>query len=120
MDLRDEFIRLACVNLQVRSHFPVFPKCERASVFHGDRKRQLRHSRFAPSVRIRLQESGIAVSKCLSNGVYGFSLHISKLCNYLHIIIGSTLWEEIVLAGVADESLLLRTAIARVRINNHG
>jgi hypothetical protein len=125
MDLRDEFIRLACVNLQVRSHSPdsgsfQFSQKVKGRPSFGDRKRQLRPSRFAPFVRIRLQEWGSAVSKCLSNGLYVFSLYVSKLFYYLYVIIGGTLWEEIVPAGVADESLLLRTAIARVRINNHG
>src|SRR5258708_980376 len=59
MDLRDELIRLACDNrasAQPFSRFgisPVFPepgKGERASVFHGDRERQLRFCRFAPFV----------------------------------------------------------------------
>ena len=59
MDLRYEFIRLACDNrasaqpLPRFGIFPVFPesgKGERASVFHGDRERQLRFSRFAPFV----------------------------------------------------------------------
>src|SRR6266481_1485947 len=60
MDLRDELIRLACdnrTNAQPLPRFgisPVFPesgKGERASVFHGDRERQLRFSRFAPFVK---------------------------------------------------------------------
>ena len=59
MDLRHELIRLACDNrasaqpLSRFGIFPVFPepgKGERASVFHGDRERQLRLSRFAPFV----------------------------------------------------------------------
>src|SRR3977135_4004440 len=59
MDLRDELIRLACDNsasaqpLPRFGIFPVFPeagKGERAAVFHGDRERQLRFSRFAPFV----------------------------------------------------------------------
>src|SRR6266436_6571742 len=59
MDLRDELIRLACDNRASAQPlirfgiFPVFPepgKGERASVFHGDRERQLRFSRFAPFV----------------------------------------------------------------------
>jgi len=60
MDLRDEFIRLACDNrasAQPFSRFGIFPvfpepgKGERASVFYGDRERQLRFSRFAPFVK---------------------------------------------------------------------
>jgi hypothetical protein len=59
MDLRDELIRFACNNrasAQPFSRFGIFPvfpepgKGERASVFHGDRERQLRFSRFAPFV----------------------------------------------------------------------
>src|SRR6266404_6584446 len=59
MDLRDELIRLACDNcasaqpLPRFGIFPVFPepgKGEWASVFHGDRERQLRFSRFTPFV----------------------------------------------------------------------
>ena|ERR1700740_1641515 len=59
MDLRDELIRLAGDNrasaqpLSRFGIFPVFPegrKGKRASVFHGDRERQLRFSRFAPFV----------------------------------------------------------------------
>jgi hypothetical protein len=59
MDLCDELIRLACDNrasaqpLPRFGIFPVFPepgKGERASVFHGDRERQLRFSRFTPFV----------------------------------------------------------------------
>src|SRR5438132_7762085 len=59
MDLRDELIRLACDNrasaepLPRFGIFPVFPepgKGERASVFHGDRARQLRFCRFTPFV----------------------------------------------------------------------
>jgi hypothetical protein len=56
MDLRYELIRLACDNRASAQPFPrfgifpVFPepgKGERASVFHGDRERQRRFSRFA-------------------------------------------------------------------------
>src|SRR4029077_7260553 len=59
MDLRYEFIRLACDNrasaqpLSRFGIFPVFPeagKGERASVFHGDRERQLCFSGSAPFV----------------------------------------------------------------------
>src|SRR4029077_14130775 len=59
MDLRYELIRLACDNrasaqpLPRFGIFPVFPepgKGERAAVFHGDRERQLRFSRFTPFV----------------------------------------------------------------------
>src|SRR6266404_616559 len=59
MDLRYKLIRLACDNrasaqpLPRFGIFPVFPepgKGERASVFHGDRERQLRFCRFAPFV----------------------------------------------------------------------
>jgi hypothetical protein len=59
MDLGDELIGLACDNrasaqpLSGFGIFPVFPKSskgERASVFHGDRERQLRLARFAPFV----------------------------------------------------------------------
>src|SRR6266436_977045 len=59
MDLRYELIRLTCDNrasaqpLPRFGIFPVFPepgKGERASVFQGDRERQLRFSRFAPFV----------------------------------------------------------------------
>src|SRR4029077_12791285 len=59
MDLRYELIRLACDNrasaqpLPRFGIFPVFPepgKGKRASVFHGDRERQLRFSRFTPFV----------------------------------------------------------------------
>src|SRR4029077_15493186 len=59
MDLRYELIRLACENrasAQPRRRFGIFPvfpesgKGERASVFHGDRERQLRFSRFTPFV----------------------------------------------------------------------
>src|SRR6266404_7689240 len=59
MDLRYKLIRLACDNrasaqpLPRFGIFPVFPepgKGERASVFHGDRERQLRFCRFTPFV----------------------------------------------------------------------
>jgi hypothetical protein len=59
MDLRDEFIGLACDNRASAKPFPgfgIFPsfpesgKGERASVFHGKRERQLCFSRFAPFV----------------------------------------------------------------------
>src|SRR5215813_11972515 len=59
MDLRNEFIRLACDNragAEPLSRFGIFPsfpkpgKGERPSVFHGDREWQLRLSRFAPFV----------------------------------------------------------------------
>src|ERR1700731_335464 len=59
MDLRDELIRFACDNrasAQPFSRFGIFPvfpepgKGERAFVFHGDRERQLRFSRFTPFV----------------------------------------------------------------------
>src|SRR3981081_769340 len=59
MDLRNELIRLACDNrasAQPLPRFGIFPvlpepgKGERASVFHGDRERQLRFSCFAPFV----------------------------------------------------------------------
>src|SRR5262245_39694255 len=59
VDLRDELIGFACDNrasAEPLSRFgilPSFPKAgkgERASVFHGDRERQLRLSRFAPFV----------------------------------------------------------------------
>src|SRR6516225_10723418 len=60
MDLRDQLIRFARDNrasAQPFSRFGIFPvfpepgKGERASVFHGDRERQLRFSRFAPFVK---------------------------------------------------------------------
>jgi hypothetical protein len=59
MDLRDELVRLTCDNrasaqpLSRCGISPIFPEREskRASVFHGDCKRQLRFSRFAPFVK---------------------------------------------------------------------
>ena len=59
MDLRDELIRLArdnrasaqpLVRLRISPVFPEPGKGERASVFHGDRERQLWFSRFSPFV----------------------------------------------------------------------
>jgi|SRR6516162_868968 len=34
------------------------------------------------------------IAECLSNSWYGFSLHISKLFNYLYVIICSRLWKK--------------------------
>ena len=59
MDVGDELIRLTCDNrasaqpLPSFRVFPVFPesrKSERASVFHGDRERQLGSGGFSPFV----------------------------------------------------------------------
>ena len=70
MDLRDELVRLACDNrasaqpLSRFGIFPIFPepgKGERASVFHGDRERQLVFPFYAIR-RIRPLESSSAVS----------------------------------------------------------
>src|SRR5260370_34015610 len=74
MDLRYELIRLACDNrtsaqpLPRYGIFPVFPepgKGERASVFHGDRERQLWVSRFAPFVKAVRWNQAAAFSKGL-------------------------------------------------------
>src|SRR6266436_1086765 len=74
MDLRDELIRLACDNragayplVRLRI-FPVFPepsKGERAAVFHGDRERQLRFSRFAPFVESVRRNQAPSLAECL-------------------------------------------------------
>jgi hypothetical protein len=74
MDLRHELIRLACDNrasaqpLPRFGIFPVFPepgKGERASVFHGDRERQLRFSRFAPFVKSVRRNQASSFAECL-------------------------------------------------------
>src|SRR3984893_13154596 len=74
MGLRYELIRLACDNrasaqpLLRFGIFPVFPepgKGERASVFHGDRERQLRFSRFAPFVESVRRNQAPSLAKCL-------------------------------------------------------
>ncbi len=74
MDLRDELIRLACDNrasaqpLSRFGIFPVFPepgKGEWASVFHGDRERQLRFSRFAPFVESVRRNQAPSLAECL-------------------------------------------------------
>src|SRR4029077_2481780 len=83
MDLRYEFIRLACDNrasaqpLPRFGIFPVFPesgKGERASVFHGYRERQLRFSRFTPFVEsVRRNQAAallesLPIRRCRING----------------------------------------------------
>src|SRR5258705_12126073 len=77
MDLRDELIWLACDNrtsaqpLPRFGIFPVFPepgKGERASVFHGDRERQLRFSRFAPFVESVRRNQAPSLAECLPEG----------------------------------------------------
>src|SRR4029077_14226772 len=77
MDLRYELIRLACDNrasAQPFSRFGIFPvlpepgKGERASVFHGDRERQLRFSRFAPFVESVRGDEAAAFYESLPKG----------------------------------------------------
>src|SRR6266446_5500605 len=74
MDLRYKRIRLACDNrtsaqpLPRFGIFPVFPesgKGERTSVFHGNRKRQLRFSRFAPFVESVRRNQAPSRAECL-------------------------------------------------------
>src|ERR1700737_2967447 len=74
MDLCYELIRLACDNrtgaqpLSRFGIFPVFPearKGERASVFHGDRERQLRFSCFAPFVESVGRNQAPSLAECL-------------------------------------------------------
>src|SRR6266403_1320540 len=77
MDLGDELIRLACDNrasaqpLSRFRIFPVFPepgKGERTSVFHGDRERPLRLSRFAPFVESVRWDQAPSLAECLPEG----------------------------------------------------
>src|SRR6266404_4967550 len=74
MDLCYELIRLACDNrtsaqpLPRFGIFPVFPetgKGERASVFHCDRERQLRFSRFTPFVEAVRWNQAPSFPECL-------------------------------------------------------
>ena len=71
-------IRLACDNrasaqpLPRSGIFPVFPesgKGERASVFHGDRERQLRFCRFTPFVEsVRWNQAAPFLESCRYEG----------------------------------------------------
>ena len=77
MDLGDEVIGLACDN-RASAHpfsgfgiFPVFPetgKGERASVFHGDRERQLRFCCFAPFVESVRRNQAPSLAESLPEG----------------------------------------------------
>ena len=77
MDLRDEFVGLACNNragaypISRFGIFPVFPessKGEWAVVFHSDRERQLRFSRFPPFVEAIRGNQEAALYECLTIG----------------------------------------------------
>src|SRR5216684_177191 len=77
MDLRDEFVGLACNNragaypLSKFGIFPVYPepsKGEWAVVFHSDRERQLRFSRFPPFVEAIRRNQAAALYECLTVG----------------------------------------------------
>jgi hypothetical protein len=84
MDVGDELIRLTCDNrasaqpLPSFRVFPVFPesrKSERASVFHGDRERQLGSGGFSPFVESVCGNEatpfseGLAKRGCLIDGL---------------------------------------------------
>src|ERR1700730_3793700 len=77
MDLRDEFVGLACNNragAYPLSRFGIFPvfqgpsKGEGAVVFHSDRERQLRFSRFPPFVEAIRRNQAAALYECLTVG----------------------------------------------------
>src|SRR5258707_4155613 len=123
MDLRYKLIRLACDNrasaqpLPRFGIFPVFPepgKGERASVFHGDRERQLRFSRFAPFVESVRRNQAPSLAECLpergrfidglSSGVDGPVRNLWVFC---------PIWNQSPLQGV-ERTLLSFSGLNRI------
>src|SRR6266403_6413148 len=105
MDLRDELIRLACDNrasAQPFSRFGIFPgKGERASVFHGDRERQLRFSRFAPFVESVRRNQAAAFCESLPERrrfIDGLSSRIDSPVSDLRIF--DAIWNQSPLQGI--------------------
>src|SRR4029077_10124749 len=118
MDLRDELIWLACDNrtsaqpLPRFGIFPVFPepgKGERASVFHGDRERQLRFSRFAPFVESVRRNQAPSLAECLPERgrfIDGLSSGVDGPVSDLRIF--DPIWNQSPLKGVERSLLRLR------------
>src|SRR6266404_8913866 len=110
MDLRYELLRHACDNRASAQPFPrfgifpVFPKSgkgERASVFHGDRERQLRFSRFAPFVKSVCRNQAAAFCESLPERrrfIDGLSSRIDSPISDLRIF--DPIWNQSPLQGI--------------------